>query len=864
MVNQWKKLYEREDVLKYLPYRDFDIDKGIYATTDDGFGLILSCSPLTSVSTTVESALESAFSVLPENAYIQFILYASPNVTKLVDSWEAGKIRTVTDDMALNIVKEYKDLLENKVSDYITENFLAPVRNFKLIITIKVGGKQKELNLFENLSNFDNFKKSIERYFKKFKGNEDDNQINDKKMKKDYNSVIQAKDRFLGSLKKAYLNPQIMSPNELIKFMYEVMNQNHNFRSIPKWDGSYINNFVFANDNKVIVKEDETIIDKKHIRTLSVKEYPEEWSFMDVIKYVGDTISNQNHSSPFLISLNINKLDNQKGAGNIKARATVTNGQQMPYSLFPKLRYIHKDLEYGMDKLEKGAIPYYFTIQLALFADSEQKADELSGQYKAYFKTLQFTLEDDKYITFPSLLSMLPLGYDSKMQEFLSDKRGRIVFLDNVTTLAPIVGDWYGLKEEVPLLSPKGQLFFMDLFANKAGGFNAFTVGMTGSGKSVWLQWVAINYYLSGNKIWVIDIGGSYKNLCEILGGQYIDFKTDEKMSINPFSDISSIELFNEYLEFITSLYLLMGLPKEIKLSEQLEKLMKGYLIEAITNSYTIYKTDSDVDTVVEELIKINEREEDPRLSDFIKHLSPFRTNNIYGSYLNGTSNVSFRSDMTVLEAGELESTPDLLNVVLMVLTFQISKEIYLSDNKNENINKKNIVIMDEAHKFLGTSPHIELFVEQAYRRFRKHGASMILGTQGFEDLYGGNSVSKVGRVIIENSYWNFFLMQKSTSREKLKKSGYFSLSSYEELLMDTTEPEDGEYGEILILSDKITTKGRIVLNDFLKTMLFTNSEMRIKINQLVNSGMTYLEAVNTINGVNSGNNEETIDKQIL
>ena len=45
----------------------------------------------------------------------------------------------------------------------------------------------------------------------------------------------------------------------------------------------------------------------------------------------------------------------------------------------------------------------------------------------------------------------------------------------------------------------------------------------------------------------------------------------------------------------------------------------------------------------------------------------------------------------------------------------------------------------------------------------------MLLGTQGLEDLYDGDSVSKVGRVIIENSFWNFFLMQQSTSREKSK-----------------------------------------------------------------------------------------------
>lgn len=52
----------------------------------------------------------------------------------------------------------------------------------------------------------------------------------------------------------------------------------------------------------------------------------------------------------------------------------------------------------------------------------------------------------------------------------------------------------------------------------------------------------------------------------------------------------------------------------------------------------------------------------------------------------------------------------------------------------------------------------------------------MLLGTQGLEDLYDGDSVSKVGRVIIENSFWNFFLMQRSTSREK-SKNQIFSIS---------------------------------------------------------------------------------------
>ena len=191
---------------------------------------------------------------------------------------------------------------------------------------------------------------------------------------------------------------------------------------------------------------------------------------------------------------------------------------------------------------------------------------------------------------------------------------------------------------------------------------------------------------------------------------------------------------------------------------------------------------------------------------------------------------------------------PDLLNPVLMVLTFQISKEIYLAELTKTNHEKKNVVIMDEAHKFLGKSEHIELFIEQAYRRFRKHGASMTIGTQSFEDLLGdGASFSKAGRVIIDNSYYNFFLMQKSTSREKIKQSNLYPMSPYEYAVFDSLAPVDGEYGEVYVITDRFRAKSRVVLNKFLQAMLFTNADDRIIINSFIQQGMSRLEAIKAL-----------------
>ena len=154
----------------------------------------------------------------------------------------------------------------------------------------------------------------------------------------------------------------------------------------------------------------------------------------------------------------------------------------MPYNLFPKLKYIHRDLNFAMDAMQKGAAPYYISFQIAIFGNTTEELNNLAGQFKSYFKTLTFAMEEDKYILFPALLTMLPFGFDMEIQKFLSEKRGRVVFSENAISMMPVSAEWLGTNPQVPMISPKGQLFGIDLFANKAGEFNAFVIGMTGVG----------------------------------------------------------------------------------------------------------------------------------------------------------------------------------------------------------------------------------------------------------------------------------------------------------------------------------------------------------------------------------------------
>jgi len=837
-LKEWQLILERERITKYLPFLDYDLDKSIYICSDGGVGTIFECYPLTFANEKTHSAIQSAIQMLPEKCDIQFILYASPDVTSTIDEWSSFKQRQ--DPMSREIVSLYRAFLKNKVDSYISRSFYAPIRDIRLLITLKIGGARKQSGLADTFFDLSTIKKSIGALFGMDKNGSEN--IYDLTTRDNIARLLQVRERFKGALGGGNFNPREIAPNDLIEFLYPLLNPNHDFSQKPIWDGSYLNNFMFANDSSVKIGKDYLNIDGVYTKTLSTKEYPQHFHIAYTLNYIGETLQNTNHSTPFLFTLNVSKLG-EKDKDSIKTRATITSGQRMPYSLFPKLKTIHKDLEYGMEKLEEGETPYYASFGVAVFGKSKEEVEKSSGEMQTFFKTLSFRLENDLYILFPNLLTLLPLGYNTQLQNFLGMERGRIIFGENVADLVPVCGDWKGVRAEVPLISPRGQLFGFDLFANNAGGYNGYCVGMTGSGKSVFLQFLAMNYYLSGDKIWIIDIGRSYERFAHIFGGQFIELSLKNPISLNPFTHIKNQDDFEEYLEFLQNLYLLMGLPKEKQLSEQLEKLIKSYLERALRESFSKKGSDSDVDSVLDELNLILEKNSDSRLDDFIKTMLPFRKSSQYGGFLNGKSSIAFNSDIVVLECDTLENIPDLLNPALMLISFQISKEIYLEE-KNRNKKYRNIVIMDEAHKFL-KSGHIELFVEQAYRRFRKHGASMILGTQGFEDFYGGDQVSQVGRVIIQNSYWSFFMMQKSTSIQAIKKSNYFNFGEYENRLMESVKPVDKEYGETLIVSDSVITKGRIVLDPFLQMMFFTTKELRAKIYKLVEQGHTYLEAIN-------------------
>jgi len=826
-VESFKALVERERPSKYLPYFSYDEDTGVYILKDGGVGILFEADPVHGIWSKTYEALHTVLGDLPPGSSIQFIFLASPDITKLLDLWEA---ETVVPGLLEEVTKNYKQFVEEKAWEPIGNVFYSPARDFKLLISVKIGGKQKEYSPFEFLKSFEKLKEEFLRVIRFGNGKrKEEDDLKQKIMK-----LVEVREKIKGNLVSGGIFAEEVSPQRFIEIMYPVLNPSHDYREIPRWDGFDLSEKVISNDTLVSIYDDYVILDGIYLKSLAFKDYPEEFSFADTINYIGNVITNDSIPVPFILVLNVIKLD-EKVKSKVKRNAAIVMNQQLPYALFPRLKQKHQDLSYSLERIEKGEDIYHVNLSVIVFAKTKEELKKGAGYIKTHFKSLGFRLEEDKYINFIAFLADLPFGTDIKVADFLS--RGRAVFGENAADLAPVVGDWKGNGSAVLLFSTRGQVVGFDLFNSPSGGFNAFVVGMTGSGKSVLLQWIALSYLRRGDRVWIIDIGRSYERLAHIFGGEFIELKLEKPISLNPFSHIKDEAMLDEYMEFLKDLYFMMGAPKEITLSQELEKLIKAYLEEAIRETYRKYGQESGVDTLIEELRTVN----DARVQDFVKVLTMYSSLGQYGPFFNGTSEISFNAPLVVLENDTIENLADLRDPAIMLLTFHISKEIYLSHSSN-----RNLVIIDEAHKFLG-NPRIDLFIEQAYRRFRKHGASIILGTQGFEDFYGGEKISRAGRVIVQNSVWKFFMMQTATSRQALKKSGYFSFTPYEEELLDSVRTVKGEYSEVFLVSEMGSAKLRLVLDDFLKALFFTDAEVRRAIQELVNKGYTWTEAVKKV-----------------
>jgi hypothetical protein len=113
------------------------------------------------------------------------------------------------------------------------------------------------------------------------------------------------------------------------------------------------------------------------------------------------------------------------------------------------------------------------------------------------------------------------------------------VFTPNAADFVPTVGPWGGSEKPVMVLGHRTDaLIPFDPFDQRFPAWNEIIVGSTGSGKTHLANLLLLNLAPTGRLMTVVDRGGGYRLLTQVLGGQTVQLGPDARIALNPMDTV--------------------------------------------------------------------------------------------------------------------------------------------------------------------------------------------------------------------------------------------------------------------------------------------------------------------------------------
>lgn len=284
---------------------------------------------------------------------------------------------------------------------------------------------------------------------------------------------------------------------------------------------------------------------------------------------------------------------------------------------------------------------------------------------------------------------------------------------------------------------------------------NKFIIGPSGSGKSFFTNHLVRSYFEQGTHIVLVDIGHSYKGLCELVGGYYFSYSAEQQIRFNPFYLRDGECIDTEKLESIKTLLVTLwkkdgedfSRSEYVALSTALQQYYERAVPERSFNSfYEFLSTD-----YVSVLQKDGVKERDFDLHQFLYVLRPYYRGGAYDYLLNATDQLELLNErFIVFELDSIKDHPILLPVVTIIIM-----EVFISKMRRLKGVRKMIVI-EEAWKAIARKGMAE-YVLYLYKTVRKHFGEAVVVTQDIEDILSSPIIKQA---IINNSDCKILLDQ--------------------------------------------------------------------------------------------------------
>ncbi|EAJ0927112.1 conjugal transfer protein TraG [Campylobacter jejuni] len=816
-TNVWNACMQRYKFSDFLPYMSYDSQKEYYINNDNSFGTVFLCSPRIRMGESTAVAVEEMLGKLPENMFIQFTLFGSKNIKDLVEYWKYMHLERAdreNNELLFKAIKNMGEFYYSKTKEGISNSMATRLKNYYLLVSIKSNSEEDVISykhILKNILTSNNF------------------------------------------------SPVVAEPEVLKPMLYELFNGNHDINNIPNYDRTcYLNRQVIMPTTEMLIKDDELKIDGRSFISLTPQSFPQEAHIADFGEKLGDYISraldNNQFKDTFLITASVCALSKKKTA-RVKGNHSMLLTQKWSENIFRQFAAARKESVSILERIDNQKEKLYaFDLNVIVSGDNYDEASLNASTIISYWNKgggKAIVLDEALGIHQLNLIASLPMGINKEYMFDITAKY-RSMFPDQISQFIPLEADFKLNIPNLILFSRRAQIAGLDLFVSNSN-YNAYLVATSGAGKSVLLNMLAFNSYARNDRIFIIDQDNSFINICDAVGGQYLALDPSKPISFNPFSGLKNNDRdsFAEDLEYLSRLIYMLGSSKNQDRALEDERLIKAKT-QAIMEELFLSKGNTmEVTDIRDELAKVD----DQRFRDFADQLRPFCKEGIYGKYFNGPCEFNIEKEFIVTEFKGLEGYDDLKDPLIMLLIYHINQLMYMSTDRKSRIQ----IIIDEAHRFLGKNPKMDDFIEQAYRRARKYGASAIIATQGFDDIYNAKDggLSRAGTVIVNNSAYKIFMKQTETSVNMLIKSEVFSLSETDKEILRSIRTIKGEYSELFLMTpDDVKLPYRLVVDKYFYYLTTTDATDKAKIKELTDQGIPLGEAIDLLANTKTKSNE--------